>query len=206
MIHGGGFMTLSKTAIRPYQTLFLLEHGILPVSLDYRLCPEVTLVDGPMADVRDALAWAQTSLPAITRSHGFGVDSTKIAMIGWSTGGYLAMTTAWRSVETGLEPPKAILNFYGPCDFEALSKQAYPRSHTASMISNHSTRSSSSKPRNRDTISKPLPPHGRNPQGSTTPSSKSEKNLHSQNHRLVSSLPPSRQSNSLSPNPYQKPF
>ncbi|KAL9637418.1 MAG: hypothetical protein Q9164_002204, partial [Protoblastenia rupestris] len=82
MFHGGGYMTLSKTAIRPAQTLYLLENGILPISFDYRLCPEVNLIDGPIADTRDALMWAQTQLPEITESYGFSVDTDRIVVIG----------------------------------------------------------------------------------------------------------------------------
>ncbi|KAL8729519.1 MAG: hypothetical protein Q9166_004691 [cf. Caloplaca sp. 2 TL-2023] len=121
MIHGGGYMTLSRTAVRPLQTRFLLEKGILPISLDHRLCPEINIIDGPMADVRDAIAWARTELPDIAMSHGTTVDTSKIAVIGWSTGGHLAMTTAWTTAEAGIKPPNIILNFYGPSDFEALA-------------------------------------------------------------------------------------
>lgn len=112
-------MTLSRKAIRPFQTAFLLAHNVLPVSIDYRLCPEINLIDGPITDVCDAYAWAQTGLQAVVRSKGILVDEKKIVMIGWSTGGHLAMTTAWKSMEAGLEPPVAILSFYGPTDFES---------------------------------------------------------------------------------------
>ncbi|KAL8699113.1 MAG: hypothetical protein Q9224_001556 [Gallowayella concinna] len=122
MVHGGGYMTLSRTAVRPNQTKFLLRNGILPVSLDHRLCPQVNIITGPMADVRDAVAWARYELPEIAMTHGISVDASKIAVIGWSTGGHLAMTTAWTTVEAGNEPPNVILNFYGPSDFEALGK------------------------------------------------------------------------------------
>ncbi|KAL8777970.1 MAG: hypothetical protein Q9213_007622 [Squamulea squamosa] len=123
MIHGGGYMTLSRKAVRPLQTRFLLKNGILPVSLDHRLCPEVNIIDGPMADVRDATVWARSELPAIALEHGIRVESSKIVIIGWSTGGHLAMTTAWTTVDAGIEPPTAILNFYGPSDFDALGAQ-----------------------------------------------------------------------------------
>ena len=119
MFHGGGYMTLSKTAIRPAQTLYLLENGILPISFDYRLCPEVNLIDGPVADTRDALMWAQTRLPEITESYGFSVDTDRIVVIGWSSGGHLAMTTAWTALEAGLKLPRAILSFYGMSDFDS---------------------------------------------------------------------------------------
>ena len=119
MIHGGGYMTLSKRAIRPYQTQFLLDNGYLPVSIDYRLCPEIDLIAGPMTDVRDALDWVRNKLPAITQARGIIADPTKVIAVGWSTGGHLAMTTAWTCEEVQQQPPTAILCFYGPTDFES---------------------------------------------------------------------------------------
>lgn len=112
-------MTLSRKAIRPLQTAFLLAHGVLPVSIDYRLCPETNLIDGPITDVCDAYAWIQADLQAVVKSEGVLVDEERIVVIGWSTGGHLAMTTAWKSNEAGLKPPVAILSFYGPTDFES---------------------------------------------------------------------------------------
>ncbi|KAI1416405.1 BcPKS16, polyketide synthase [Hypoxylon sp. FL1857] len=119
MIHGGGHMTLSRKAIRPAQTSFLLENGVLPVSFDYRLCPQVNLLDGPIADIRDAYQWTKTELPAILERRGITIDPTRVAVIGWSTGGHLAMTTDWTSRSLGIDPPRAILSFYGPTDFES---------------------------------------------------------------------------------------
>ena len=117
-------MTLSRKAIRPLQTAFLLAHDVLPISIDYRLCPETNLIDGPITDVCDAYAWVQTKLQAIVRTRGISVDEKRIVVIGWSTGGHLAMTTAWKSKEAGLKPPVAILSFYGPTDFESGGESA----------------------------------------------------------------------------------
>ena len=119
MIHGGGFITMSRAAIRPWQTSLLLEHNVLPISIDHRLCPEVNLIDGPMEDARDALTWARNDLPALAAKHGISIDPGRIAVIGWSTGGHLAMTTAWTTLDAGLKPPNAVLSFYGPLDFES---------------------------------------------------------------------------------------
>ena len=113
-------MTLSRRAIRPLQTEFLLNHGVLPVSLDHRLCPQVTLPNGPMKDICHAVSWARNALPELVRDVGIEVDTTHLAVIGWSTGGHLAMSTAWTTVEDGVRPPDVILNFYGPTDFESL--------------------------------------------------------------------------------------
>ncbi|GAW20845.1 hypothetical protein ANO14919_103570 [Xylariales sp. No.14919] len=118
MIHGGGHMTLSRKAIRVNQAEFLLGNGILPVSLDYRLCPEVRLRDGPIADIRDAYIWTQNQLPRLLASAGITLSPRRV-VIGWSTGGHLAMTLGWELNNTNCDLPKAILSFYGPSDFES---------------------------------------------------------------------------------------
>lgn len=114
-------MTLSRKAIRPAQAAYLLSHGVLPISVDYRLCPEINLIDGPMTDVRDAYSWAKKQLPGLVEPMDVTVEPEKIAVVGWSTGGHLAMTLGWGH-EAGAEPPKAILSFYGPTDFESGGK------------------------------------------------------------------------------------
>lgn len=110
-------MTLSRRAVRPPQTNFLLSNGIFPVSLDYRLCPQVNVLDGPVTDVRDACAWAQRELPNIMALKGIDIDPTKYIVIGWSTGGTLAMTTSWTVPQIGLPPPLAVLSFYCPIEY-----------------------------------------------------------------------------------------
>nr|AOO87096.1 polyketide synthase [Alternaria alternantherae] len=119
MIHGGGHMTLSRKAVRPAQTKFLLSHNILPISVDYRLVPEVNVIEGPFSDVRDAYAWIQTKLSAITSKYGIPIDTTRVVSIGWSTGAHLAMSLVWTTKELNLSPLAAILGFYGPTDFES---------------------------------------------------------------------------------------
>ncbi|KAH8203888.1 hypothetical protein TruAng_001952 [Truncatella angustata] len=131
MIHGGGHMMLSRKAIRPAQTSFLLDNGVLPVSFDYRLCPEVNLIDGPIEDIRDAYLWMQSKLPMLLSEHGITVDCTKVAVIGWSTGGHLALSTAWTTRLLASNPPAAILCFYGPVDFES-GDLDIPRHHKVS--------------------------------------------------------------------------
>ena len=119
MIRGGSHMTLSEKTVRSAQTSFLLANGILPISLDYRPCPEINLIDGPITEIRDAYAWARAGLQMIVWSKGITVDAARIAVIGWSTGVHLAMTTAWTTKAHGLRPPCAILNVCAPIDFES---------------------------------------------------------------------------------------
>ncbi|KAL5328987.1 hypothetical protein ACEPPN_002496 [Leptodophora sp. 'Broadleaf-Isolate-01'] len=122
LVHGGGYMTLSRKSIRPHQTQYLLDNNILPISIDYRLCPEIGVVEGPIEDMRDALIWARERLPALAKARGIIVNKEKVGVVGWSTGGHLAMTSAWTCLGKEGEscrPPSAILSFYGPTDFES---------------------------------------------------------------------------------------
>ena len=80
MIHGGGHVMLSRKDVRSKQTQLLLENGRLPVSIDYRLCPEVNINDGPMTDVCDALVSVLISQDA----NSIGNDVECKMMIGLS--------------------------------------------------------------------------------------------------------------------------
>lgn len=97
----------------------LLEQGFLPVSVDYRLCPEVNLAQGPMTDASDALAWVRSTLPHLHTRPDVHLDSSRVAAIGWSSGGQLAMTLAYTAPAKGILPPDAVLAFYCPSNFEA---------------------------------------------------------------------------------------
>lgn len=112
---------LSRKDVRRKQIRLLLEHGVLPVSVDYRLCPEVRLVDGPMKDARSAFVWAKKTLPGLNlkSTSGMRVDGSRTAVIGWSSGGTVALSLSWtaRQME-GIRAPDAVLSFYCPTDFD----------------------------------------------------------------------------------------
>ncbi|ETS78026.1 hypothetical protein PFICI_10088 [Pestalotiopsis fici W106-1] len=119
MIHGGSHMLFSRKDVRPAQTRLLMRKGFLPVSLDYRLCPEVPLQEGPMTDVCDALDWARNKLPNIQLPRrGLKIDGDRVVVVGWSSGGQLAMSLAWTAPARGLRPPESLLIFYAPTDYE----------------------------------------------------------------------------------------
>lgn len=110
---------LSRKDVRPKQTQLLLNAGFIPVSIDYRLCPETTLSEGPMTDVRDALSWAQKTLPHLARQRSdIRITGERVVAVGWSTGGTLALSLGWTAPSAGLRPPEAILAFYCPTDYE----------------------------------------------------------------------------------------
>ena len=89
------------------------------MSLDHRHCPEVKLSEGPMVDVCDALEWARCILPDIKLPNpGLQIDGERVVVVGWSSGGQLAMSLAWLAPQRGLRPPEAILAFYSPTNYE----------------------------------------------------------------------------------------
>ncbi|EEP77445.1 hypothetical protein UREG_02294 [Uncinocarpus reesii 1704] len=119
MIHGGGHVISTRRDVRHDQTQILLDAGFLPVSVDYRLCPEVTIHEGAMRDVRDAFYWARKTLPTLPLSRpDIRPDGDRVVAVGWSSGGHLAMSLGWTVPSLGIKPPNAILGFYCPTDYE----------------------------------------------------------------------------------------
>ena len=110
---------MSRIDIRPKQTQILLDSGFIPVSVDYRFCPETNLLEGPMTDVRDALAWVRNTLPSLARKRSdVRITGDRVVAVGWSTGGHLALSLGWTAAAAGVQPPQAILAFYSPSDYE----------------------------------------------------------------------------------------
>lgn len=101
-LHGGGLVTGSRRALPAEQAALYVSAGFTVVAADYRLAPE-TRLPAIMEDASDALAWLRGG------EHGLPIDPDRIAVIGHSAGGYLAL-------RFGLEysvAPRAIVSFYG---------------------------------------------------------------------------------------------
>lgn len=107
-IHGGGFIWGSREDISEELLKLFLDNGFAVFSIDYRLAPESKISD-ILEDVEDALAWLKTEGP-----EKFSIDPERIAVVGGSAGGFLALST-------GLfhDKPKAIVSFYGYGDISA---------------------------------------------------------------------------------------
>ena len=108
-LHGGGLIFGSR---RELGTLWLdnlrryLALGFVVVAADYRLAPE-TKLDAIVEDVRDAYRWVRDVGPEL-----FGIDAERIALVGHSAGGYLALTAA-----SMFHPrPAGLVSFYGYAD------------------------------------------------------------------------------------------
>ena len=108
-IHGGALIGGRRngrrgTKMDPFERWYLSE-GYSVVSIDHRLAPETKL---PLIikDVQDALQWVRETGP----DH-FSMDPNRIAVVGHSAGGYLALMTG-----TFSPPPQAVVSFYGYTD------------------------------------------------------------------------------------------
>jgi acetyl esterase/lipase len=101
-IHPGGMITGGRDWLDTNQLAMYLEAGYTVVALDHRLAPENRL-ETIVADVEAAYAWLAAEGPTLN------VDPDRIAIVGHSAGGYLALLTGFR-VDP---PPKALVAFYG---------------------------------------------------------------------------------------------
>ena len=102
-IHGGALINGSRQGFRPRQVELYVHTGFTVISIDYRLAPESKLPE-IIEDLRDAFLWIYGSGPDL-----FDIDAQRIAVVGHSAGGYLALMSG-----CCIQPlPKAIVSFYG---------------------------------------------------------------------------------------------
>jgi acetyl esterase/lipase len=116
-IHGGAFMLGASNMVNKDQIRDCLERNWLVVCSNHRLCPRVDLLQGPMADIRDLLAWIYNgTLDKVLRDAGseVTVDKEKTMAFGTSSGGHLALSLGYDVPRS----PAAILDMYGPIAFE----------------------------------------------------------------------------------------
>ncbi len=102
-IHGGALIYGSRRGFKPRQIGQYLHAGYTVISIDYRLAPESKLPE-IIEDLQDAFLWVYGSGPGL-----FAIDPQRIAAVGHSAGGYLALMSGFC-----IHPsPKAIVSFYG---------------------------------------------------------------------------------------------
>ncbi|RAL17604.1 alpha/beta hydrolase [Aspergillus homomorphus CBS 101889] len=110
MFHGGGFV-LDHAAMNHWDQINdCLERGWIVLSLAYRLCPGVNVLQGPMADARATLQWVQEGgLASALYAHRTLSQPNYNQGIarGTSSGGHLALSLVLP------RPPLAVLDFYG---------------------------------------------------------------------------------------------
>ncbi len=93
-IHGGGFVVGNLDGEMAGCITLCREMGVVVVSVDYRLAPEVPY-PGPLEDCYAALQWLHAEAAALQ------VDPTRIAVQGMSAGGGLAAATCLLARDRG---------------------------------------------------------------------------------------------------------
>ena len=102
-IHGGALIMGNRRGLNPVQAEKYLNAGYTIISIDYRLAPQVKLKQ-IIEDIEDAYRWIRTEGPIL-----FRIDPDRIAVVGHSAGGYLALMAGFI-----LKPsPLAVVSFYG---------------------------------------------------------------------------------------------
>jgi len=102
-IHGGALIMGHRGNLPDRQRELYVNAGFVVVSIDYRLAPEAKL-DAIIEDVRDAFRWVREEGQEL-----YGVDGSRVAAVGHSGGGYLALMSGWCVAPR----PQAVVSFYG---------------------------------------------------------------------------------------------
>ncbi len=117
-IHGGGWEQGHRKDYKYYTTRFA-ERGYVVATISYRFA-QAARFPGCVADAKCAVRWMRANAE---KRH---IDPDKIAVIGGSAGGYLALMTGYSSDVAKLEgksghagfssKPNAVVDLYGPVD------------------------------------------------------------------------------------------
>ena len=95
-IHGGAFMLGSSKMVNRDQIQDCLGRGWLVVAPNHRLCPQVSLLNGPVQDCRDLLSWIHggglEQALSTTSRRSFQLDLDHVFAFGTSSGGTLALS------------------------------------------------------------------------------------------------------------------
>lgn len=126
-IHGGGWVDGDKRDYRFYAVRFAAR-GYVVASIGYRFAQEARF-PGCLEDAKCAVRWLRANAPEL------GVDAERIAVVGGSAGGYLAMMVGYAPDDPCLEGAgghagvssavAAVVNAYGPTDLTT----DYARNH-----------------------------------------------------------------------------
>lgn len=126
--HGGGLLQGSRTSVSPHLLRGIKTQGYALISADYRLAPQVG-VSHILEDVLDCISYVRNDLSREKTVEKDVLDTTRLAIVGSSAGGYLALLAGLYAVPK----PSVVLAIYPITDpqGEFFSK---PHSHPLGHI------------------------------------------------------------------------
>jgi len=130
LVHGGGFDGGSRATNMAPTFQPLADVGFVWFSIDYRMAPEFRFPEA-REDVDAAIKWVKAN------ARTYKVDSSRIVLAGESAGGYLVNYAATH--ETPATKVAAVVDIYGPVDYEKIARQrqAYPARFNMASINGH---------------------------------------------------------------------
>ncbi len=133
IVHGGGFDAGSRTEYVTPLFQPLSDAGFAWFSIDYRLAPEFRF-EQAREDVDAAVRWVKS------HAKEYRVDAARIALIGESAGGFLVNYAGTH--DTPATRVAAVVDFYGPVDYEALSieRRDHPERFNMEGVARHFAR------------------------------------------------------------------
>jgi acetyl esterase len=128
VVHGGGWRSGERSDF-PSWDAWLADEGYVVFDIDYRLSPPPSWQDAP-SDVACAVGWVKENAAR------YGVDPERVALMGRSAGGHLALLTAYEERRAATAPGcaardvrdtgvAAVVAFYPPTDLSRLSSMGY---------------------------------------------------------------------------------
>lgn len=109
VLHAGAWIFGSSRLINADQLQDCLSRNWIVLSPEFRLCPQVDVLEGPIGDARACLAWVESGgLDRELRIHGFAADLDRIASYGMSSGGSLALCLSF-------DVPKPVRAVFAMC-------------------------------------------------------------------------------------------
>jgi acetyl esterase len=128
VVHGGGWRSGERSDF-PSWDAWLADEGYVVFDIDYRLAPPPSWHDAP-SDVACAVGWVKENAPR------YGVDPERVALMGRSAGGHLALLTAYEEKRGAIAPGcaagnvgdrgvAAVVGFYSPTDLVRLASDGY---------------------------------------------------------------------------------
>src|SRR6478672_5816638 len=130
LVHGGGFGGCSRATNMSPTFQPLSDAGFAWFSIDYRMAPEFRFAQA-RDDVDAAIVWLKAN------ARTYHVDPAKIVLAGESAGGFLVNYAATH--ETPATRVAAVVDIYGPVDYEKIARQrqAYPARFNMTSINAH---------------------------------------------------------------------